>query len=252
MGYDYADFLAKAERALRAQTKAVPQAYGLLHKIVGASKSAIQAAKEGRGDDLNRLEGEMTEGWKELLATPLPASQAYRFRADSVQEYVEVLGFTAKYRYMVGLADEPGKLPVWDPELYKSHGRDEEDPVYGFVGEVEGVPLQVYLSGLQDVPGELSKVLVWHLRTRSLGFEERIRATERFLECAEEIHGLLENVLSFERVPASILDVEGRARFFQTFRGKLLKIADNISRREEELVHMLNTKAAVVAGLGKE
>lgn len=214
-------YLKDIAATLKEQTSGVPKCYDLVRQINMASKNAIEALKRGEIEKVERFRKEMGSMWEDLGNVSIPDFMRWQFDADCGQEIVEFLAVEAYYPYIVGRGPKE-VVPHWRSHMSIS------------------VPLQIWLSGLEDVVGELSKMLGDYLLQRSLTLEERIAARERFLEVAKEIYAFLSAIPTIERASDAVRNSGSRLKYPQTFRGKLGRVMGNIDRNQSELVSMLD------------
>jgi predicted translin family RNA/ssDNA-binding protein len=222
------ELLEKAAATLKEQTSGVPKCYDLVRQINIISKNAIEAVKRGETEKILRFKEEMFARWEDLGNVSVPAFMRWQFDADCGQEIVEFLAVEAYYPYIIGKGPKE-VVPHWGSHMCIS------------------VPLQIWLSGLEDVVGELSKMLGDYLLQRSLSIEERIAARERFLEVAKEIYGFLSSIPTIERVSDAVRNSGSHLKYPQTFRGKLGRVASNIDRNQLELISMYDHYAPGVS-----
>ena len=197
--------------------------YGVTNDALNLMKDGIDAIKDGHYDVVDRIAAEMQRAMELLDGASLPRHEQFRFRGQVEQELVELRFVARIYPQFFGIEEDDASMDGLD--------------IFQLTPSVLDVTLQSWFAGLCDVPGELSKMLLSYRvkNHRVLVLADHVRLLERFVLLV----GMVESFLGdYETVYEGAISTGAGRRFFQTFRGKLIKVRENVRRAEQELADL--------------
>ena len=112
--------------------------------------------------------------------------------------------------------------------------------------------VQAWLAGAADAPGELGKMVYKRLAEETMPLGARLDLLERLIGVSGDILAFLNQYVGIG-IPDPIMNVTRRRGYFNTYRGKLTKIAGFIEKDRREVAQLKNMMAVFEAyGLTKK
>lgn len=222
------DAPAPVEEALRAlvldinqfpdifedQRVGIGKTHGGKSEVIILSRVGIAAMLHDRVDVAEEVETEIRQRRADLKDLRLPVHLKWDLGNQAANEWVEFALFKTFYPVVFSGA-KVGTVP--------DHDDLDVEP-------------QVYLSGLADVPGELSKAVDHRVisslkRGEILSRSERLKLRLKFIEVGQQIHNILEEFeTTYELVMATSYQRRG---WEQTYRGLLMRVMRAIVIQEQ-------------------